>query len=154
MIIDDLRLLRREDLKDGQCIEIADLSGTSWGDRCLFLRDDLFAALLNPDFEKANSSFSFFGTAEFEPRNVTVLVTLLKANSIKLETIRSYEDFLAYVNRNGVVYDIPGIFQRASSPLLHVWPQVLVKFKTINAQILSYIVEVENHQMSIHVCGL
>jgi hypothetical protein len=150
----DLKLLKRDELRGSQYIELAFENAKQWASDSVYLKDDLFAALFNPEFEQANPNFSFFGTAQFSAQQLDQLVIYLEANESELDAIKSYESFIRFVSRPGVSYRMEPLLLRQFPNLKEIWPQILAKYKSLNLEIANLIKLTRASGRSFRVNGL
>jgi hypothetical protein len=158
MDIDNLKLLRRDDIHGTQYIELSagdtTVGAAPWSQESVYFEDDVFAGLLNPEFEGVNPRFSFFGTARFDPEQLERLVAALERNQQRLTAIRNYEGFVEFLERPGVPYKMEVLLSREFPDLGDKWPKILAGFKNINSGTIEFVNAARGSDKNIFVYGL
>ena len=150
----ELKLLSRQELIGTQYIELAVDNGKQWRSDSVYVRDALFAGLFNPEFEKANSEFSFFGSAEFDVVQLEELIRYLQTNKLRLEMIETYPEFIRFFDRPGVVYKMEPVLLGEFPQLKDTWPEILQKFTTVTSETINFVDTARMDGKNLWVYGL
>ncbi len=113
--------------------------GDIWSDSYIYIRDDIFAILLSPEFYAANNNYSLYAYNEYNQSQLDLLNARLVDTKKSLELINSYSALLQYLNRPNTDYKASGVLPDYSNNLENDWPEILKRLKIINEEVITLV---------------
>jgi hypothetical protein len=126
----------------------------AWAPDSTYLDDEVFAVIFSPSFQSANKNYTLFGFTELDTQQLGVLKKSLTENGLILQGLKSYDEFNAYIGRDGVDYNMQEVLKDDFPDLEDAWKSIVEKFKIINNQVLSLVEDTLKSGNSLWVLGL